>query len=382
MLISLTTSTKSCKKGKLKKIDVRVLEGLALYSPRNKSKISEKIGIPLGTLRYRIGYLRSNFSLLMPGNIYHTNIGLRKAVVFAESKPGYEDVLYQCLKANDFWLYMSQCIGSSKVLAVYGIPAGKEGMFQEFLDIAKQEGPASGIEYSWSTSFQSVNATKAWYNQTSEEWTFPWGSWLEEIYNAKTDLPYTLNDPDAYLQKADWADIIILKEMEKDCTIRLKALSKILGITLQGVRYHFENHIMKGRLFEGQQILAEHFKGLSPETYYFRFKFKGHPNFAKFAYSLMNKPFVRAEGKVCGSNELFAQIYLPRAEIRNFLDIASKLVKEGFMETYDYVIQDLTRTERQTISYECLKEKQWEYDHAKFLDKLRSIAASLPKAAA
>jgi len=377
----LTTSTKSCKKGKLRKIDVKVLEGLALYNPRNKSKISDKIGMPLGTLRYRIGYLRSNFSLLTLGNIYHTNIGLRKAIVFAESKPGYEDILYQCLKANEYWLYVSQCIGSCKILAIYGIPAGREDVFQEFLDAVKQEGPADDIKYSWSTSFQTINATRTWYDQASEEWRFPWDSWVQEIRSAKTDLPYTLKDPDAYIQKADWADVIILKEMEKDCTIRLKALSKILGITLQGVRYHFENHIMKGKMFEGQQILAEHFKGMAPETYYFRFKFKNYPNFAKFAYSLLNKPFVRAEGKVYGSNELFTQIYLPRAEIRNFLDVASRLVKEGFMETYDYVIQDLTRTERQTISYEYFKNRQWEYDHSKFLKKLRSITSSLPKTA-
>ena len=363
---------KSSKQNKLHSIDVKVLEGLALHGPRNTSKLAAKLNMPSGTLRYRINYLRSHFSLRLLGSLYHTYIGLRKVVVFAESKPGYEENLYRCLKSNDYWLYVSQCFGTPKCLAIYGIPAGKEKEFEEFLSKLEELDMVCTVKFFWSTCFQNVNTTSAWFDDPSEEWVFPWDSWVKEVLTKKGELPYTLKDPEDYPQRGDWIDIMVLKELEGNCTVKLKEIAKMLGISLQRLRYHFENHVIKEKMFEGHQIVAEHFKGLSAETYYFRFVFKNYENFAKFACSLMNKPFVRVMGKVYGRNQLFVQVYLPRRQLRNFIETLSKLVRAGFLETYEYVIQDLVKTERQSISYEFFKGNRWVYDHKKYLEKLQS----------
>ncbi|MEM2093574.1 MAG: Lrp/AsnC family transcriptional regulator, partial [Candidatus Bathyarchaeia archaeon] len=93
---------------KIRRVDIEVLEGLALHGPRNISKLAAQLNISSSSLRHRIRKLRSHFSLIVTGSLYHTNIGLRKVVVFVEFKPGYEETLYQCLKSNDYWLYVSQ----------------------------------------------------------------------------------------------------------------------------------------------------------------------------------------------------------------------------------------------------------------------------------
>lgn len=357
---------------KLDKVDIKILEGLALYDPRNKTKLATNLQISRNTLRNRINRLRSHFSLFLQGNIYHTNIGLRKAFLIAKSKPGYEELLYQCLKSNDYWLYISRCIGTPKCVVTYGIPAGKEKEFNEFITKLKELDFVSDITSFWSTSIQTVNTTSTWFDEKSEQWIFPWDSWLKEVQVAQGELPYTLKEPKEYPQKADWIDIIILKELEKNYTIKLKEIAKKLGISLQLVRYHYKNHVIKKQMLEGQQILAEHYKGLSPETCFFIFSFKKHENLTKLAISMMNKPFVRALGKVYGKNHLFARIYLPRKEIHNFLEILSKFIRTGFLETYDYVIEDPTKTYRQTISYEFFKNNHWEYNHRGYLQKLKS----------
>jgi len=66
--------------------------------------------MPRGAVRYRINHLLSHFSLRFLGSLYHTCISLRKVVVFAESKLVYEELLYECLEFNDYWLYVNQCI--------------------------------------------------------------------------------------------------------------------------------------------------------------------------------------------------------------------------------------------------------------------------------
>lgn len=360
------------KEKKLRGRDVAILEGLALYNPRNMSDLATKLKMPRPSLRYRIKNLHSNFSLNLYGNIYHTFIGLRKVVVSVDAKPGYEELLYECLKTNDYWLYVSQCIGTLRCLAVYGVPAGREKAFEGFLSQFQEMDLVHNISFFWSTCVQTINATGTWFDKTSGEWIFPWDSWVEEVQNTRGELPYTLKEPDAYIQKADWLDIMILKELEKDSTIKLTEIAKKLGTSLERVIYHFKNHVIEKGMFEGCQVIAEHYKNLYADSYFFQFYFKNREDLTKFACSLMYKPFARYMGKEYGKNRLFAQIYLPKEQLINFQKAISKLIRTGLLDTYEYVIQDMTRTERQTISYEFFKGKNWEYDDKKYVEKLRS----------
>jgi hypothetical protein len=77
-------------------------------------------------------------------------------------------------------------------------------------------------------------------------------------------------------------------------------------------------------------------------------------------------------GKAYGKSQLFVHIYLPRAQLTNFTEALSKLIRKGFLETYEYVIQDYSKKERQTISYEYFRDNNWEYDHEKYIKKLQS----------
>jgi biotin operon repressor len=365
------------KQKKLTSVDVKVLEGLALCGPRNKARLAAQLNMPRETLRHRISFLRSHFSLYLQGNLYHTNIGLRKAMVFAVSRPGYEDYVYQCLKFNDYWLYISRCISAPECVATYGIPAGKEREFEGFIDKLRGLDVVSSVSFFWSTCIHNVNTTSTWFDETSENWVFPWDSWVEEIPACRGDLPYTLKEPEGYFQKADWIDIMILKELEKDCTVKLQQIAKKLSMSKQRVKYHFENHVIEKQMFEGPQILADHYRGLSPDTCLFIFTFRNYENFKKFTCSLLNKPFVRGMGKVYNMNQLFVQTYLPREQLGNFIESLAKLVRTKFLETYQYVIEDKTQTQRQTISYEYFKDNSWQYDNEKYIAKLQSIIHGL-----
>ena len=324
------------------------------------------------TLRYRIKHLRSHFFLGIYGNVYHTYIALRKVIVLAESIPGYEELLYQCLKSNDYWLYVSRCIGAPKCVAIYGIPAGKEKDFEEFINKLKELNQISNVDFLWITCIHNINVTTTWFDKKPEVWRFPWESWLKEAQTCRGELPYTLKEHKDYIQKADWIDIIILKELEKDVRIKLKAIAKMLNMSLQRVKYHYENHVIKEQMFEGYQVVAEHYKGLFPEHCFFTFNFNNHKNLTKFVCSLMNKPFARMMGKAYGKNQLFVHIYLPRAQLTNFTEALSKLIRNGFLETYEYVIQDYNKKERQTISYEYFRNNNWEYNHEKYLENLQA----------
>jgi DNA-binding Lrp family transcriptional regulator len=301
---------------------------------------------------------------------------MKKAVVFTKATPGQEDLLFNCLKVNNFYIYLSRCFGMFEgCLGIYVIPEENTKEFENFLAQLRKTGVAEDVQLLWSTCFHTVNLTRKWFNRHSETWTFPWDKWLEEIPCEESELPYTLKDPLSFILKADETDLFIVKELEKNATISLTAIARKLGTTLQNIHYHYEMHVIKNGLIETFQIGLLPFERKTSDMLFFVFRFDNNEKMAKFAQSLLDKPFVNIVGKVLGQNALVSQIYLPRTEFRNFVDALSKLAKTDFMQSYDYVFQDLRpeKWSRMTIPYDSFKDGSWAYDHSKHVKNLNDL---------
>ena len=358
---------------RLDSIDIKILEALGVYGPRSISKVARNIDMPTSTVRDRIKILKSHFSLLLQAKVYHTFIGLKKAFVFARAAPGHERLLWECMRANDYWFYLTARYDvAESFYGIYGIPINHIHEFEQFVKQMKELGVALSIDLSWSTCIQEVSFTDEWYNHGLQAWSFKWDKWIDEIENQGTSLPATLVEPKSYPQKADKIDIIILKELYKDAECKLSDIANLLRISSQRVQYHFENHVISKGLIEGYTVFLPHFEDAS-ETYCFRFHFCSKDSMAKFALSFQGKPFVRSIGKIIGENALFVHIYLPRKEFRGFTDSLSKLIKTDAIEHYDYAIEDLSRKQAETIPYQLFKKKSWIYDHEVHLRKLHEI---------
>jgi len=361
---------------KLDHLDVRIIEGLGKYGPRNIKEVAKRLDMPRGTVLSRIKRMSSLFYLRMSANVYHTNLGLKKAVVFAKAAPGREESLLNCMKVNKFYIYLCRCFGMFEgCLGIYVIPKDQKTKFEHFIQEIKKLGVAQTIYLFWSTCFYTVNRTTNWFDGTSEKWTFPWDMWIEEIQTEGTDLPYTLVDPDDFPIKGDETDLFILKELEKNATIDLIDIAKKLGTTLQNVHQHYRRHVLRNGLLEAFQISIFPFDRTISDMFFFVFKFPNREKMAKFALSLLDKPFVGVVGKILEENAMISQIYLPRPEFRNFVESLSKLARAGYLLSYDYVFQDLSpgKWSRETIPYEFFKDGSWIYDHDKHIQNLKDL---------
>jgi len=359
-------------------LDIRILEALGIYGPRSVAKLAKEIHVPVPTVRDRIKHMRARaiplFSVFTRVNTYHTFVGLKKVFVFAKATPGYERLLWESLKANGYWLYLiARYDRPESFYGIYGIPIDHTEEFEHFIKEIEELKIAQNIDLFWSTCIHTVNLTDNWYDHESERWVFKWDKWIENIESQGTSLPYTLVESESYPQKADRIDIIILKELEKNAECKLSDIAKLLDVSPKTVRYHYRNHVIAKGFIEGYAILFPYFEEPS-DHYCFRFDFPNYKNMAKFALSLMNKPFVLNIGKIFGKNALFVQIYLLKKEFRGFTDSLSKLIRNGLMKSYDYVIGDRSRESAQTISYEFFKDRSWIYDHRKHMEKLHELA--------
>lgn len=355
-------------------LDLRILDGLAVYGVRNISKAARTLAISESTLRKRLKRLSSHFYLRFNINIYHTNLGLKKAVVFVDTVPGYANMIFECLKANDFWIYVSRCYGKFEgCFAIYTIPKNNCIQFEQFLNELKLSDMVRNVEILWSTCFHAVQSRLKWFDPNTSQWSFHWDKWVKESTKENTTLPYTLIDPRDFPILGDEIDLFILKELEKDGQKTLTEIAKMLGVSQQLVGYHYKRHLVQKRLFESFEVTFEQFDPALSDVFIFILRFDSDKKLAKFANSLMDKPFAWSLGKVLEENALIARLYLPRKEFRQFIEALSKLVRIGFLKTYDYVIQDLEKTTRQTISYEFFKDGKWIYDHKKHIKNLQSL---------
>lgn len=327
--------------------------------------------------------MSSLFYLRISANLYHTNLGLKKAVVFFEATPGYEELLLDCLEIKGFCIYLSRCYGRFEgYLGIYVIPKGHETEFNQFLQEIEKLGLVKSVQVFWSTCFHTVNRTGKWFDHQSGTWVLPWDKWIEEVQSKGTELPYTLVDPEDFPVKADEIDIFIMKELEIDATTSLVAIAKKLGTTLQRVKYHYQRHVIEWGLIETFQIFIFPFDRAVSDMFFFTFKFDSREKMAKFALSLLDKPFVYNIGKILGENAIIVHIYLPRAEFRRFVDCLSKLIRSGFLQSYNYVIQDIRPGTwfREELHHELFKDQSWIYNHKEHIKNLHNLVEhAMPK---
>lgn len=357
-------------------VDVAILEVLATYGPRNITRVAKELDMPRGTVLSRIRRMSSSFYLRLLTTIYHTNLGLKKAVVFARATPGRENLLFDCLRVNEFYIYLSRCFGMFEgCIGIYVVPVEHTKEFSEFVDELERLKVAESIELFWSTCFHTVNRTRTWFDEKVETWVFPWKEWLEEVFSSESELPYTLRDPECFPVKGDETDLFIVKELEKDATVSLASIARKFGTSLQNIRYHYETHVVRYGLVETFQIAILPFDRAVSDMFFFILKFADSEGMGKFARSLLDKPFVVILGKILGETSLLCQVYLPRQEFRNFVDALSSLARSGFLKSYDYVLQDLRagKWSRQTVAYEFFKNGSWVYEHSRHIETLRNL---------
>jgi len=353
-------------------VDLKAIEALATHGPRSISEVSKKIQIPAETLRKRIKRLYSKTFLRFHVNVCHSNLGLVPGVVFAEAVPGYENVLLDALKINDFWIFLCRGYGMFEgCFGIFSIPKERRGQFEHFINEIRRLGLARRIRVFWTSFFHPTPSLCKWFNEKTKSWNFDWERWIQEIKSANINSLHLLDTPEVSI-KADKADVLLIKELEKDATISLKKLAEKLGMSPQLVGYHYHKHVLGRGLLESFRVTIFHF-GENSEFSYFMFKFTEPKKLADFTSTLLDKPFVKTLGKIIGENKLYACLYFPRSEFRTFLEALSKLVRDGFLESYLYVIQDLNNSARETIPFQCFREGRWMYNHERYVRILHNF---------
>jgi DNA-binding Lrp family transcriptional regulator len=186
-------------------------------------------------------------------------------------------------------------------------------------------------------------------------------------------LPQRLVDPESYKVEVDYLDLLILKELEKDGFIDFTQLSKVVNLTPQAVRYRYYQHVVGRNLITGYEVAVFPYPLQVSDLCAFVLSFPGQETLAKFANSLVDKPFVLSYAKVIGKNSLLVHFYIPKIEFSNFMESLNRLTVEEIIRDFYYVSIDVKSFKRQTVSYDYFRDGKWEYNQAEEIKKLTEM---------
>jgi DNA-binding Lrp family transcriptional regulator len=367
----------------LDSVNASIIEALSRNDPRNLLALSKKIGLPPTTVAFRVKKLMKQGFLKIRAKVNSHKLGLIKAVLIAETNHGHVEALLKTVENVCYWTYTARCYGKfNGIYSVLSFPFEHKAALEEYLEKAKQLGAISNYLLMWTTNIIEITPNFEWFDFKHKAWSFAWQKWLDEISNSPQELQELLSDPKSYKIEADYTDLLILKELEKDGLNDFTKLSKVAKITPQGVRHRFQHHVMKRNLIAQYELAIFPYPLQVSDLCAFVFDFADENAMAKFANSLVDKHFALSLTKVIGRNSLVVHFYVPKVEFSNLVESLNQLAVQGIIEGFFYVSLDVASFKRQTVSYEFFHDGRWKYEANKAIEQLARIVPIQLKAKA
>jgi DNA-binding Lrp family transcriptional regulator len=358
----------------LDSLNTRILECMATVGPRNLLEVSRHTGIPFTTVYHRVDKLERSIgrvAYLFPS---HSKLGLVRLVVIARARLGVEERLTKALKLPNYWSSVTRCEGGFTHHSVQCVPVEHLTRFDSYLRRLSRSGLADNLEVIRVGDMLPLNPNFQCYDTVDQTWRFAWDKWFEKLMRLKAVRK--IGDPTNYTRVVDKHDLLIVKEFEKNGRTTLARLAPIMGMTLPGVKYHYDRLVARD--------VCKHFK---IEVYPFPIEvsavydimldFPSRERMNKF-FSIVNNLFFFIDvTKVIAKNSLLLRAYIPEMQVSNMFQFLSELTRRKLLASYSALRLRFETRVSQTISYELFDEKKgWVFDYAKCMTELKKASIS------
>ncbi len=350
----------------------KIISAMSRYGPRNLLEISRRTGIPFTSVYHRVSRLEERsgrISYLIP---QVSRLGLVRVLVLVTARAGAEDVVTKALQIPNLWRFVNRCDGAFTHLSAHTVPPRFLAGFRKYLREISHLDLATDLQIITTGDYIPNPRNFRYYDAKIKQWKFEWGRWLRSLRTGA--VRKAVEDPEGYPILGDKKDIMIVKELEKNGRRTFADLAPILGITLQGVKYHYDKRLVPSgvvRYFDYDvwpypvEISAYHEVML---------EFTSTAAMNRFFTILEELFFVVGVAKVLRRNTLVARTYIPESQLTNMYDFFSELAKTEQLDSYSSVRLNFAGRLNQTLSYELFDEKNgWTVDLSHNLSQLRKL---------
>jgi DNA-binding Lrp family transcriptional regulator len=356
----------------LDRTNVKILSAMWKFGPRNLLEVSRRTGIPFTSVYHRVAKLDSNsdrFVALIP---QVSKLGMVRTVLLVTASPGSEERVTAALKIPNLWRSVNRCEGAFTHLSTHVVPTQFMKDFRTYVRRLSELGLITEHKIILTGEYIPNFPNFTYYDSVHNQWTFEWNRWLAAL---KKKPAKTIEDPVNYDMVADKKDLLIVKELEKNARMSFADIAPLLGMSLQGVKYHYDRKLVPTGIVKYFGFDVSPYPEEVSAYHEVLLKFTSNLAMNTF-FSLVDELFfVLGVAKVVHQNSLMVRTYTLQKQVSNMFAFLSQMAREEMLESYSSVRQDFIGRETQSISYELFDdEKGWTFDLGKCLSELSKLA--------
>ena len=331
-----------------------LIETIRQVGVSNYSLIARLTGLSAETVRYKVNKQLGKLGLGILVNIDYAQLGFSMGMLVVKPKPSSTS---SWLDMANYLILVSKVMGAEKYVCIYAVPYRFKKKHIDSMTDLQKIGLVDTFDYSEISWIRYPPMRSEFFDLDSGKWKVDW---------KKVDLTQSEAGPTSHLinqdAKVDYIDAKILRFMQEDPTISPAKIAKNLGANARTVRYHYAEHVQKGRLILGNNVrwIRGQVAGKSPEIMQLAFLFKGlEPEELNTVRKLCNRiPFTLMEAST-ENRGYFAFLDVP---LEYFHDTISYV--EQYTSTLgskkEVIMLDPTKTQFLNVSDELFdKERGW-----------------------
>jgi DNA-binding Lrp family transcriptional regulator len=352
---------------------IRIFSAMWRYGPRNLLEVSRRTNIPFTSVYHRIERIESRSGPIVELMPRLSKLGMIRIMVLATARLGCEDAVTRALTAPNLWSAIDSCEGNFTHDSVHSVPVRYVNEFADYLQHLSKTNLVSDLRIIRTGDYVPNFPDFSYYNPHRHEWSFPWADWLFEIIHAEPTS--TLLDPVSYETDADKKDLLIVKELQTNARKSYSELASLLGITLYGVKYHFDKKLIpQGITTRFQFNVAPYAKEISA-FHEIMLEFENAACMDKFVSTIPRLFFVIGFSKVLSQDAILLRTYLLESQLHRLFEFFSELARSNILRSYSAIRKNLQSRRTQTISYELYDERDgWKIDFQKLHGQLLELS--------
>ena len=150
-----------------------------------------------------------------------------------------------------------------------------------------------------------------------------------------------IDDPHSYDVLVDKKDLLIIKELQINGRKSFAELAPIAGISLYGVKYHFDKKLVPAGIVQNYQFNVVPYPKEVSALHEIMLEFNSKLAMDKFCSVIPRLFFVIGTSKLLRQQAILLRTYILESQVPKLFAFFSQLAKAGLVQSYSAVRKDL-----------------------------------------
>lgn len=353
-------------------LEARIITAISQVGPRNVAAISRATGAHPETVRYQIKKRLGKLGFRFHADVDYSLLGLRQYWGTFRFDPGYRgdaSGIFPMLNKVGYLTYYAKIVPQGHYVARFALPDSDVSELRDVLEVMQKDCGLKEFSFEEALASSHRPMNPRFFNFRSGSWEVEWDKVQEE------EAVPLQKERAVPVEEADYTDMLIVKELQKDALSHVAGMARKLGISEKTLEYHYRTHVVHKRLIRGYIVrwTRDVDKSITHSVATTRLTFKGlsSQELTRLQAAVSKVPFLWAE-ELLRDGTYIATFYIPLTEliaVFSYLDAAlpdlDSRVEVGFTRSKE--------AELFTIPYEMYQDGVWTFDASRVRQGIRTV---------